>query len=99
MLPENARPVDPAAEAERLAGQRNGTLRVEIGGPPGREAVKVGGHVLACASARLVLAAGKMPEVIVHLPVPAGLEASLEAQVKVDRETRAALIAMGWREP
>jgi hypothetical protein len=102
MLPENSRPVDPDAEAERLARQRTEVRlpRLEITGTrPGTAALKVDGHLLPCTSARLVIDATQVPELTVHLPAAGALEVMLDARVKVGRETRAALIALGWREP
>ena len=99
-LPDGARAVDPEAEAERLAQHRIADLlRVEItGGAPGTAAVRVACRLLPCTEATLALSGSQTPELTVRLAA-ADLAASLDARVRLSRETRAALIAMGWREP
>lgn len=74
---------------------------VEIHGRPGTAAVYVNGHLLACEAATLELDANTLiPVLTVKLPVTDDIVLTL-AEVKAGfaEETKAALVAMGWKPP
>jgi hypothetical protein len=76
-----------------------GLNRVELAGDLGREALRIGGHAVACTAAMLRVAAGCVPALTVDLPVAGGVVVTLDATAEVAGPTRAALIAMGWTPP
>lgn len=76
--------------------------RVEIDSREGAEtAILVDGNRVAATSASLQLAAGRTPILEVRLPLVPAANVAIDrvAEVILDDETRAALVAMGWTPP
>ena len=62
--------------------------------------VTVGGHVLPVTAGTLTLGeSSRFADMNVTLPVIDGLVVSLDANVSVCEDTKAALVAMGWKPP
>ena len=58
----------------------------------------VAGYLLPVTGGTLAFGT-RFPQLEVALPVVDGLVVSLDASVKIAEETRASLVAMGWKPP